>query len=326
MDSCAYTKIKPEDDFESVAYTGKPVMAKYPANKTASARRPVKRSSCLKTCLVVTLAVLGVMVGLTLATGVYVYMRISGLVSQYTVANPMADMPNAVVVTEEDLTVFKDEAKLFFHNIQQAGSTPQKFTASATNLNGLVSASNFLRGNAYAHLETNEVTLDFSLPMDGFPGGNGRYLLAKETLVWDPESSELHTKMNIILEEEKETTLYDAKFHLGHTTDGSDRWNLMLLDFYMAPLDWTAPRDFIDEDRNLLNYLYDANCDDEDDVEACEHARNVLHSFNKILLNEDEIMFQAGHDNVEHRVLTESDKLSSNKLGWKYFARRLVGF
>jgi len=340
MDSCSYTKIRPNDDVDSsVVYTGKAVGLVYPSTAPAAAKKKkVKRSrSCCKTCLWVTLVLFGLVVGLTICAGVKVYMLMAGVVQQYTVVGPMADMPDAVLVPEEDLTVLKDQAVLFLDTIQAGGSAPppNDVTVTETNLNGLASASDFLRGKAYAWLQRNEVTVDLSLPTDGLPGGKGRYLVAKNGLTWDPESSELRTYTTVRLEDDGEAVIYDATFHLGRTTNGDDRWNLNLVNLQYPPMDWTAPRDFIDEDSNLLDLLYDADCSSLDDndggdyMEACEHSRNALHGLTNIFLNEEEIVFQAGsNDNqAQHRVLVEAVKVLSNKPDWKIqLARYLVGF
>jgi len=87
--------------------------------------------------------------------------------------------------------------------------------------------------------------------MDDLPGGKGKYLVGKNTLVWDPEKSEIHTKL-VLETSSSEQVFYDATFYFE-----TDHMNLILLSAYFAPLDWTVSKNFLDEQRNLLEYLED---------------------------------------------------------------------
>jgi len=319
MDSCSYTKIK-SVDIESYD----PDLAIYPT-KTAVApeaaafieeQKKRRRRGCLKTCLCVTLGITGLLVFLALLAGFFAYTWMAGHVKALTVTQPV-ELP-VVHVSNEDLEVFKDEAKLFFDLIQ-AGQVPDDFVATADNLNGLAATSDFLRGNAFASMEENKVTFSLSLPMDGFPGGKGRFLVATETVTWDPDTSVLHAKM-VSPEDKKETqakTFYDIQLHLSRMDDG--KLNLVVLSGEC--FGHVIPQEWIDKHQNILEDLYD--CDDDDD--DCKHARKFIDGVEEIALQEKQVVFRGrGDGSIAHGGYR---RLSSEpyELGWKgQLIRRLA--
>ena len=320
MDSCSYTKINPVD-IESYD----PDMAIH--NPTKNGRgihaavfkdeQEKRRRGCLKTCLCVTLVVVGLMVSIALLAAAGAYIWMAGHVKEWTVAEPI-NLP-VVDVPSEDLEVFKDEAKLFFDLIQ-AGRAPGSFVATATNLNGLAASFDFLRGNIFAAIEENELTISLSLPMDGFPGGKGRFLVGRETLTWNADTSVLHSTMVSPPDNNDEKkTFYDLQAHLSRMDNR--KWNLVVLsgEFFGCVI----PQEWIDEHHNILEDLY--NCDNDD--EDCKHARKVLEGLDAISLEKDQVIFRGRGNEEDSAVGYRHLAPGSAELGWKFqLARRLVPF
>lgn len=307
MDSCNYEKL-PATDIESHEVVVVKKTTRAPPTKA-------KGRSCLKTCLCVVLVLLGMFVTVVLVAGTCAYKWMAGNVEEWTVTEPNS-LP-VVNVPDEELEIFKDQAKLFYDQIQ-AGKVPNDFIVTETNLNGLAAASDYLRGNAYAEMESNKVIVSLSLPMDFLPGGKDRYLVGTETLTWDPETSLLHVKMEPLDTYRK--TYFDLQFHLSLLDDGKTL-NLEVLSGEF--LDWTIPQDFIDEHNNLLEDFYD--CDNDHD-EDCEHVRKALYNLDEVSLEKDQVVFHPRPMAGLHRALAERFT-ASNKSGWKTrFGRHLVGF
>jgi hypothetical protein len=326
MDSCSYSKLK-SVDIESYDPDMDPDMKSvYPTKQVPpeTLNKPRRgRRSCCKTCLCVTLILVGLLVSLSLVVGACAYMWMAGHVKHWTVTQPI-HLP-VVDVPEAELEVFKDQAKLFF-DLLQAGQAPGDFAATAINLNGLAASSDFLRGNAFASMKENQVTVALSLPMDGFPGGKNRFLVGTETLSWDPVTSVLHAKMESPPDsDEIVKTFHDVQFHLSRMDDG--KWNLVVLSGQV--FGWEIPEDDIKEHRNILEDLYDCDRDDDD----CKHARKVIEGIDEISLDIDQVVFHGRADDSSdtaggyRRVLLSGDEaeISNYGPGWKFqLVRRLA--
>lgn len=306
-----YSKVRPDEsndteriDDESLL-SGKPLQRAHVVNNKAThlAKNKARRSG-LNTCLCRTLICTTLFFTLLLSTAViYGYTFVSREVREWTVTEPGPSMP-IIEVPKEEIEAFKDQAKLFW-DLLQTDTVPNNLVISQRELNGLKSESSFLRGHTFTELETNKVTTDVSLPMDGFPGGWERYLVGTKSLVWDPESSEFHAKM---YNGDTEKTMWDVQFHLSRMDDGT--WSLVLL--HGQFLEWAVPQSVIDEKVDLLEGFY--NCDDGDG--DCLRARNALDRLSGIDLKKGEIVISA-RGQPKRRALTK-DKQASLKPGWKF--------
>mmetsp|Transcript_27618 Transcript_27618/g.63296 ORF Transcript_27618/g.63296 Transcript_27618/m.63296 type:complete len:315 (-) Transcript_27618:102-1046(-) len=314
MSSSSYTKIQ---DIESDGHD--------PSSFTKPTLQTRTRSR-FGTCLRVTLILFGLVLAFTLATGIYGYVWTARTVKKWTVAEPDRDIP-IIDLSREQVEVFKDRAKLFF-DLLLTDEVPDDFVATEREIDGLLAASDYLRGGAYVHLDVDRVAVPLSLSVNCLPGGRGRYLVGSQSFEWSPEASVLHARMQSPLGD-----LFDMKFHLVRTNDG----NLSLTFLEGRFLDMVAPQEFINENYNLLSDLYD--CDDDRD-EECQQVRNVLNGLNKISLKKDRMVFSAhgkskkykeyhGKDStygISHRFLAGSQK-SLRKPGWKFhLVRRLMAY
>jgi len=240
MDS-VYTQLKTQDSDDIESCDKSP-----PLIDKVTKMQPMRRSCLKKWCYITLVILLTLLMGLFLAS----YICLSRHVHTWTITTPSIDSLPTVVVPADELEIFKKEVKAFANDLEIGKYYKLKpLEVTERNLNGLAYQSEFLQGHTYTRLVTNEVTMDICFPMDDFPGGKGRYLVGKNTLVWDPEKSEIHTKL-VLKTSSSEQVYYDATFYFE-----TDHMNLELLSAYFAPLDWTVPKHFLDKQRNLLEYL-----------------------------------------------------------------------
>jgi len=210
-----------------------------------------KKHCCLKRCLKICLCVILSFIGLALGVGIFTYMKIAAVVDRWTTNHPyegnipITDVPPATV------DVLFDEGKLFVDRIL-ADQEPDDFVLTATDINGLAGSSDYLRGNMYVDMHPNEVTAIESLPMEFLPGGRGRFLVGKTTMVWDAEESILHAKMVSLDNDMMEQSYFDVRLLVG-SEEGQGLSSLTLLSGQF--LDWVVSQDFIDERTNLLEVL-----------------------------------------------------------------------
>lgn len=285
-----------------------------PSKNEVTKKSPV-RHSCLQKCCRVTLIVILVLLALLIGLVVASYLWFSHQVQIWTTtSSPVDNMPK-VVVPADELETFKHEIENFGNYLTTGAvdtpfKKPKPLKITERNLNGLADDSEFLEGHSYTHLVPNEVSIDICYPMDDFPGGSGRYLVGKQTVIWDPEKSEIRTKL-VLVTSSPEQVFYDAAFYFEEDSGGM---SLTTQSAFFAPADWTAPQTFLDEDRNLFGSL----SNDEKDW---------LSRIRKIALKDKKIIIRAEDDMVHHRrLLGEAVDVLSNNAGWKArIARRFVG-
>jgi len=290
--------------------------------KEEKRRRRVR--GCIKSCLCVAAVALALFAVLALAA----YSWTAHRVRDWTVTEPV-DLP-VKTVPEEELEVFKDEAKLFY-DLVKADQLPEDFVATATDLNGLVADSEYLRGNAYWNLSENGVGLSLSLPMNFFPGGGGRFFVADGYLSWDPATSVIHAKMvskrdvgeclgSALCKPER--IALDVELLLRRSAN--DELDLTVLSGEI--FGHTIPQDWIDERENILDF----DCDDADD-DDCKELRKFIDEVS-ISLQTHQVVFSAQNHVLEgsQRLLItsgESEAASSKPRGnqWKLpLIRRLA--
>lgn len=318
-----YTKLEAQDvDIESCDDNHR-----HPSPSQAT-KKETKRRSCLGKCCCILLVLLGVLVAILTALGIYFYIQISFAVKTWTTTSSPIDSLPIVIVPEKEISLFKLEGKAFVDSLSDdtPHSAPSPFVVKQRIVNGLANDSEFLKGHLNTIMKTNEVTIDISLPMDKFPGGKGRYLVGKETFVWNPNNSEIHTKL-VLNTSVADQVFYDAKFSLTKDEENG-RWDLELLSGYFAPMDI-----FSDGRQNLLKDIYECDSngylDDssDDEYDMCVILRNVLNGIG-VDLKEEEVVFTVTENGVRNyrRLLERADWTGSN-MPWKVkFYRRLAGF
>jgi len=315
MDSCSYSKIQSADIENDI---GVPLVQK-PGQKHSACRE--RRRRCAKNLCCVLLAVTCLLLGLAAVVGVQVYRSIARGVEEWTVTDPGQPLP-VVDVPREELDLFEDQAKLFYDTIQAGRVPPQDLVASIRVANGFAAESDFLRGHSFATMDPNEVRVAVSLPVDGLPGGKGRFLVGTESLNWDPATSSLHARFE---DQDSGKLFYDLLFHLEQNKDNQNGEALRLELISGRFLHWDVPQDFIDEHNNLLEDIY--HCDHHD--EDCKQTRKLLDGLSEVSLEKDRVVVRAKQEASHgHRGLLVDVEQSQNSNGsdWKFrLARRLVG-
>lgn len=318
----SYSKICMTDiETDAVPSIETPIVVKPLIQKTRERRR--RRAWKLFRVLGLVVCALFGLAGLA---GIWFYRAISRGVLEWTVADPGQPLP-VVPVPQEELDVFAGRAEWFFDAIQGAGKvpSPEDLVVSARVANGFFAGSDFLGGgHAFAEMDINEVRVSLSLPMQGLPGGKGRFLVGTETLSWDPEVSSLHAHME---DEDSGKIFYDLWFHLKRNDDDK-ALHLELLSGQF--LHWIVPQDFIDEHHNLLEDIYHCDRCDED----CKHTRKILDSLSEVSFEKDQVVVrtkkeaiqgQEGNRDHHHEALL-ADADNRNPTHWKFrLARHLVG-
>jgi len=252
-----------------------------------------KKGRCIKRCLKVVckvaLALFALVAAFAAIAGYRWHRWASEHVQQWTVTEPSA-LP-VVDVPASELDAARDAAEIFWDSIQR-GTVPEDLVVPARDINGFLAASDFLRGNAFAEIETNKYQASVSLPTDGLPGGKGRFFVATKTISWDPESNQI--EVTIEPEEESMGTMAEAVMRLTTMEDGKTL-NLEVLSG--QAFGKTIPQHFIDEKYNLLEDLYHCDCQDDD----CKRARKFLEGLAGVSLEHGQVVF---HPEAEAREAT----------------------
>jgi hypothetical protein len=269
---------------------------------TGKPRYRKKGKSCLTWCLII----VGVMIALfmllatVMATMAYVWMRHE--VIRFTVLEPL-DLP-IDVLPDSELDMVKDRAMLFFDTLKAGWVPADDLTLSVDELNGFIAHSDFLRGNAYATVSENEISVDLSLPMNSLPGGNERYFVAN----WDVVLSQpledkalITTKLETYSPVEGlDGPILYGKFltYWQSQNDSELAVNLQSGQF----LKWTAPKDFIDEKLNLMDDM----CGDDDD--DCTDVKRIIEGIHSVsIFRNRRIVIQAKR-NAGHILKIEDDQ------------------
>jgi hypothetical protein len=266
---------------------------------TKTQTKECHRSQQIKNLLKVVVKVL--LVGFILfsavaaVAGYRCYRWMSHQVQHYTVTESNSFPIQNVPVSE--LEALQDNAILFWDTIQ-SGRVPQDFVLSATNINGIFAASDFMRGNAFSQLKSNEFQMSVSLPTDGLPGGKGRYFNGYQTVHWDPQTN--HLGIQVVSEDLAIGQLLDMEFELTTLEDGKTL-NLILLSG--KALDYEVPQEFLEEHYNLLESLYTCDCDDDD----CQQARKFFQGLAGISLEDGQVVVSADTEPKEATFYKEHE-------------------
>jgi len=299
-------------DIEMDEDIGRPLLVEtsFPSQKKTQRRhRSCAYYLCGGLCLV-----LGLLLGLAVLASIWAYGFLSREVQEWTVTDPGPPLP-VVLAPIFEMDDFENQAEVFYETLQEGRSPPNPLVATAKVINGflVLSRSDFLRGNAWVHMEANEVLTLVRSPMDAWPGGKGRFLVGTQRLRWDPTTSSIHISL---YNEETGKVLWDAKFLL---EKDESVWRLQVLSGQF--LDWVLPQDFIQEEVNLLEDFYHCHRHDQ----FCQEMRTLLDGLSEISLEEDQVVLRATKKDHEHRALGAANAATAPN-HWKIrLARHLAG-
>lgn len=246
---CKYTKIDGEDIESKYVPVGvdDSVLLEEEEKKSQTKPKGVKQGRCLKLCFYIVLALFG----LTVAIGMITYVKVSTLVKRWTTEYPYGGEIPITNIPDEQLQIFLDEGKLYVDLIL-ANQEPSDFVVKESDINGLISKSDYLRGNIYAIINPNEVTAIQSLPMNYLPGGRGRFLVGKTSLSFDVEESIFRMKMVPLENANVDQPYIDVRLRLRF----GDKHGITHITILSGQfLDWTVPQDFIDRKADILEII-----------------------------------------------------------------------
>jgi hypothetical protein len=263
---------------------------------TSAPRYGKKGKSCLAWCLII----VGVMIALfvvlatIMSTMAFIWMRHE--VIRFTVTERL-NLP-IHALPDSELYLVKDRTMLFLDTLK-AGQVPaDDLTLSVDEFNGFIAHSDFLRGNAYATISENKVSVDLSLPVKFLPGGRDRYLVANWFMgVSQPleDKALITTKLETLSPvKDLDGPILFGEF-LAYWHDSELVVNVKSGQF----LKWIAPKKLIDEKRNLLEDIYD-----DDD---CPHAKRIIEGIHGVSINRNgDIVIQAKRS-ADVSLFTEED-------------------
>ncbi len=137
-----------------------------PQNDTQSSS---SNKGCLWGCLIAG----GLIVGVFLCAGFGLYFFVSGQIEKYSSTTPV-ELP-AVDYTQEEMEALQSRIKTFREKLEAGQPPEENLVLTADDINAMINADENLRGKAYVEIEDGKVTGKVSIPLDGVPGGSGRY-------------------------------------------------------------------------------------------------------------------------------------------------------
>lgn len=285
-------QLYPSKAYDSIEYG---VLLPDTAVAVEGRRHQKKRMSCMKCVCITVLVLVSVVLAIGISMGLWGYFWTQKQVKRFTTDTPVHyeihELP------EEELDVVRDRAKLFYDSIR-AGMTPaEDLVVTQDVMNAFIAHSDFLRGNAQVEFTANKMTVDMSLPVEGFPGGKGRYFVASGSLTMEANTNGDEHQDGKVITTDLETPypvdgmdfakLWYTKLLAYVASDGTKTLNIQEGHFY----NWVVPYDYIAKKENLLDHV----CDDKDDMDEqdCQDLMTVLDGIEDISIEDQKITFHA---------------------------------
>lgn len=137
---------------------------------------------CLKGCLIITVILILIIVGLTI--GGYYYLK--SQINKYTSDKP-ADIPSVTLPAEqlEELQARVDSFQSSFEEIakpDEDGSENVELILTQDEINALIASNPDFANRVFVTIKDGNVSADVSIPLDEVPMAGGRYLNASASL------------------------------------------------------------------------------------------------------------------------------------------------
>lgn len=107
------------------------------------------------------------------------YRYVSEQIAKYTSDHPV-DLPT-VNVSEDEIAAIEKKLE-DFRNAFESGENPQELVITVDEINALLAKDDDMKGHVYVKIVDGNLRADVSAPLDGFPGGSGRYFNGSATL------------------------------------------------------------------------------------------------------------------------------------------------
>lgn len=261
------------------------------------------RGSCYSCCCKCTLITLISLFLLTLVAGLgfaYFYFAwVPYAVQEMTVPTPSSSSPTPfpiVNMTDAELKAFMDRIEVFVENVK-AGETPaQDLVLTQDELNGAVGHIDYFHGNFMVTLHKDVMKEEFNLPVDMLPGGNGRSFVGFDRLqiLDDAVAYEITT-------EAKHEDLFNGPLffvqlqYLITQIKNEEQYGEKMLMLFLQKgsiFGQEAPKDFIEQHQNLMQYLYQQN-----DPDMQDSIREILAHVESVSIEEGKIVVKAVRSN-----------------------------
>mmetsp|Transcript_132512 Transcript_132512/g.187078 ORF Transcript_132512/g.187078 Transcript_132512/m.187078 type:complete len:324 (-) Transcript_132512:104-1075(-) len=214
------------------------------------------------------------------------YGFVEDAVEDFTVTTPHAKFPT-VDMTDHELELVKYRVNVFVDSILAEKPPKEPLVITQDEINGLICHLDYFRGNYMVTLNQGKIKEEYSLPMDSFPGGDGRYFVGSDYVTID--------EGNNTVEVEMETAATHEDWFVGPIVFGQLEYLVSfdkesekaMLEMFLKKgsiFGQEASKSFIDMHQNLLQAFY------EDDNN--KEARTVLEGIDRVSIQDGKIVVE----------------------------------
>ncbi|KAG7337153.1 hypothetical protein IV203_021679 [Nitzschia inconspicua] len=258
------------------------------------------KGSSLRSCLMKTLCwIMVVFFVLTALLAGAMFFWTRNVVQHLTVTEsqtfPIVDM------SDTEVDYLGSRVKIFMDQLLLQKVPREDLVVTQDEINGLLGRSDYLRGNMYVTLKPGTISEEYSLPMDGLPGGHGRYFLGHDYTTIDETAQRLELKMETAARHEDWFVgpLLFLQLHF----EGKDfeEYHQHLLELFIengSILGSTIPDDVINEHINILEESYE----EEDSGEA---FRTIVNGIESVTIEDGRIVIKPHRNPVDEGAINE---------------------
>jgi hypothetical protein len=248
--------------------------------------------SCVCKCMLLCIVLFVVAVGVVWSVA---YGFTKDVVEDFTVTTPHAKYPT-VDMTEHELDLVKFRVKHFVDGILAEQPSKEPLVITQDEINGFISHSDFLRGNAMVSLHHGMIKEEYSLPMEMFPGGHGRYFVGSDYMTIDEATETVEMKMETAATHEDwfDGPIFFAQLEYWVSMNKENEEAMLKLFLEKGSLfGQDAPESFLEMHQDLMEVFFD----DKDNKDA----NTVLDGIERVSIQEGKIV-------VEPRVSTKKQQ------------------
>lgn len=255
-------------------------------------KKPVRKSclSCCCKCVGITMLLISLLGIVFLG---YAYSYVDYAVQHLTIETDSPQKFPIVELPESELKKIADRVEDFIVDaVEDEKPEIEDLVLTQDEINAFIGHSDYLRGNLMVVLHKNRIVEEFSFPMDVL-GYNDRYFAGNEYLGLknDGEKDLLEMKMESKATHEDwfDGPLYFMQFHYLITKSKEDEGENML-QLYLERgkfFGQVVPEEVIEQHENLLEGLYDADCDD------AKMIRSVISAIESVSIEEGKLVVKA---------------------------------
>ncbi|KAG7371427.1 hypothetical protein IV203_019997 [Nitzschia inconspicua] len=210
-----------------------------------------------------------------------------------------------VTMSDAEVDNLRSRVKIFVDHLLLQHVPKEDLIVTQDELNGLLGRSDYFRGNMYVKLTPGKISEEYSLPMDGLPGGHGRYFLGHDYTTIDEKAQRVEMKMETAAKHEDWFIgpLFFLQLHFENKD--FEEYDQRLLELFIEKgsiLGSTIPDNVIEGHINLLEESYV----EEDSGEA---FRAIVNGIDSVSVEEGRIIIKPRrtNDDEEYEFIFEDD-------------------